>query len=167
MASPSRTLLNSATTRSGLIGVSVDSASARNFSNFSLFCCSIEKRFPFFKSIQCFIQSGKAKARIADERHVDAVVRPRDRRIDVEVDDFRLSRRRVAPALGGDRAGAAADEDDEVGGIDDGARLGRAAVRADDARGERVPLVDRALAADAGGDRGGKLLRSSSNSLSA
>src|SRR5207253_10570840 len=75
------------------------------------------------------------------------------------MDDSRLSGRRVAPALGGDRAGAAANEEDEVGGIDDGARLGRAAVRADDACGERVLLVDRALAADAGGNRGGELLR--------
>jgi hypothetical protein len=41
------------------------------------------------------------------------------------------TRRRVPPALGGDRAGAAADEHDQIGLIDHGARLGCAAVAAD------------------------------------
>jgi hypothetical protein len=58
----------------------------------------------------------------------------------------------MAPALGGHGAGAAADEDDEIGRVDDGARLGRAAVAADDSGCEQAPFVDAALAADGGGD---------------
>ena len=70
-----------------------------------------------------------------------------------------LARRRMAPALGGYRAGAAADENDQIRLIDDGARLWRAAVGADDADGEWMLIADGALAADGGSDRSGEPLR--------
>ena len=65
----------------------------------------------------------------------------------------------MAPALGGHRAGAAADEHNQIRLIDDRARLGRAAVGADDADGQRMVFVDRTFAADRGGDRRGQALR--------
>ena len=55
---------------------------------------------------------------------------------------------RMAPAFGGHRAGAAADENDQIGLIDDRARFRRAAVGADHADGERMLFVNRAFAAD-------------------
>src|SRR5947199_10408864 len=70
-----------------------------------------------------------------------------------------FARRRMAPALGGYRAGAAADENDQIRLIDDGARLWRAAVGADDADGEWMLLADGTLAADGGSDRSGEPLR--------
>ena len=65
----------------------------------------------------------------------------------------------MAPALGGHRARAAADEDDQVRLIDDATCFRRPAVGAHDAHRQRMLLADRALAADGGGDRGREPLR--------
>ena len=54
----------------------------------------------------------------------------------------------MAPTFGGHRAGAAADENDQVGLVDDRARFRRAAVGADHADGERMLFVNGAFAAD-------------------
>ena len=67
--------------------------------------------------------------------------------------DLRRPRRRIAPAFRGDGAGAATDEDDEVSRIYDRAGFHHAAIRADDADRQRIPLADRALAANRGGNR--------------
>ena len=58
----------------------------------------------------------------------------------------------MAPALGGHGARATADEDDQVGLVEHGARLVAASVRADDAERERMPVKDRSLTADGGRD---------------
>ena len=67
--------------------------------------------------------------------------------------DQRDTRCGKAPALGGDRAGPTADEDHEIGRLDDGAGLARAAVAADDADRQGVVVDQASLAADGGCDR--------------
>ena len=89
---------------------------------------------------QRLIQHFQAELGIADQRHIRRIIGAGHRGVDVEVNDLALSRRGMAPALGGHRAGAAADENDQIGLIDDRARLGRAAVGADDADGQRMRL---------------------------
>src|SRR5205814_2870407 len=106
-----------------------------------------------------FAQRDECEPGVGHDGHVDFVVATWHRRIDVDVDDARLSGRRVAPALGGHRAGAATHEHYYIRVIDDGARLWRAAVRAHHADRLRAALVDRALAADGGGHRGSQFFR--------
>ena len=144
----------SATTRSGLIGRLVGARKAVELLELGTFLLFDKLEIAVApKPLQRFVQRRKAEPRIADERHVDLVVGAGHGGIDVDVDDPRLARRRMAPALGGHRAGAAADEDHHVRRIDHRARLRRAAVRSDHADRARAALVDRALAADRRGDR--------------
>lgn len=95
----------------------------------------------------------EGEPRVGEDRYIGAVVGAEDARIGVYVNDPRPARFGVAPAFGRHGTGAAADENDEVGGVDDAPRLGRAPVRADDADRERVVLGDAALPADRRGDR--------------
>ena len=57
---------------------------------------------------------------IAGQRRISAVVGTDHRRIAVDVDDAAGARRRMAPAFRGHGAGPAADEDNDIGGIDVG-----------------------------------------------
>ena len=68
--------------------------------------------------------------------------------IDVEMNYFATSLCWMAPTFGGHRAGAAADEKNQIGLIDNRPRLRRAAVGADYADGERMLFVNRTFAAD-------------------
>ena len=63
------------------------------------------------------MQRGASKLRIAEQRHFGGVVGADDGRIHVEVDYLDRARRRVAPALGRDRPGAAAGEYHQVGAV--------------------------------------------------
>src|SRR3546814_2527118 len=69
------------------------------------------------------------------------------------MDDALPPRCGMAPAFSGDRAGPAADEQNEVGLVEYCAGFVRAAVRSDHAESQRMAVEDRALAADRGGDR--------------
>ena len=144
--------------RSGRIGVSSERASSRNAANFSALARATRARpvgaiaRPRADGRDLVAQRREREPGIADHGDLGRVVDPDHRRVDVDVHHAHLARRRMPPALGGDRAGAAADEHDQVGLIDDGARLGRAAVAADHAERQRMVLGDAALAADRGGD---------------
>src|SRR3546814_8012754 len=72
----------------------------------------------------------------------------------VDMDDALPPRCGMAPAFSGDRAGPAADEQNEVGLVEYCAGFVRAAVRSDHAESQRMAVEDRALAADRGGDDG-------------
>ena len=69
------------------------------------------------------------------------------------MNDAGVPGRRETPSFGGDGACAAADEDHEVGGFDDRARRRRAAVAADDADRQPMPVADASMAADGGRHR--------------
>ncbi len=97
---------------------------------------------------QRVIQHFQPELGIADQRRVCRIIGAGNRGIDIEMNDFGTALCGMAPTFGGHRAGAAADEDYQIGLIDNGARLRRAAVGADHADGERVLFVDRAFAAD-------------------
>ena len=105
-----------------------------------------------------FAERCERKLRIPHQRHVDAVADAEHRRIDIEMNHLDTARRGMPPALGGDRTGAAANEYDEIGGIDDRARLGRAAIGAHHADRERMIFGNRTLAADGGRHRCRKTL---------
>src|SRR3546814_18430124 len=70
------------------------------------------------------------------------------------MDDALPPRCGMAPAFSGDRAGPAADEQNEVGLVEYCAGFVRAAVRSDHAESQRMAVEDRALAAARGRDDG-------------
>ena len=103
---------------------SSEAASAAKASNFAFFAAAItprtsdrSARAPSARAAvdQSACKRGQAEPRIADERDVGRVVGADHLRVDVDVDDFYTARPGMPPALGRHRAGAAADEDDEVG----------------------------------------------------
>src|SRR5438445_12246591 len=99
------------------------------------------------------VQRREREPRIAYQRHIHGIINAQHRGIYVQMNYLHLARRRMAPALGGYRAGAAADENDQIRLIDDGARVWRTGVGADDADGEGILIPDGALAADGASDR--------------
>ena len=66
---------------------------------------------------------------------------------------FASAGRWVAPTLSGYRTGAAANEKNQIGVVDERARLRGATIRTDDARRERVLFVNGTFATDGRGDR--------------
>ena len=105
------------------------------------------------RACQTFIQHSQTELGIADQWHGHRIIRAGHRRVDVEMNYFIFSRYRVAPALGGYRAGTAADKEHHVGLVDQRASFRRAAVGADNADGQRVVFADRTFAADRRGHR--------------
>src|SRR5262245_8726460 len=89
-----------------------------------------------------FIEHCKAEPCIANERHINPIVRARHRRIHIDMDDLRFAWRGMTPAFGRDRAGAATDEDHEVGGVDDRASLRSSTIRTDYAHSQSMIFVD-------------------------
>ena len=148
-----------ATTRSGRIGRSRERASSSNAANFLAWRRPRRPGRAFVRGGSIHRAraappaGGKRELRIAQHRDLGRIGGARARR------GRRRSARcapcpaRVAPALGGDRAGAAADEADEIGAEHDLARRHHAAIAADHAHGKRMVVGDRALAAHGGRDR--------------
>jgi hypothetical protein len=92
------------------------------------------------------------EARVAGDRDLCRIIGAQHRRVAIDMDDPR-ARRRMSPAFGGYRAGTAADEEDQIGVLDD--RPGRcdAAIGAHDADCARVRFGDRSLSGDGCRDR--------------
>jgi len=108
------------------MGASFDAGEASNFSDWRALRIHRREVASLWKASISKISRKRSFA--SQERHVDFLVAVRDRRIDVDV------RCVPAPAEGsakvrGHRARTAADEDASRPRNDDGARLGRAAIR--------------------------------------
>jgi hypothetical protein len=101
-------------------------------------------------SLQFPRQGCQAQAGVAHEGRLGLVVDADRGRVDVDVHHPHLVGRRMTPALGGDRAGAAADEDHRVGGVHQRPGLGRAAVAAHHPHRQRVAVGEASLTADGG-----------------
>ena len=102
--------------------------------------------------LQFVQQSLQRQLCVGHDGDLGLVIRARDHRVRVDMDHLRALGR-IAPALGGHRAGAAADEHHQVRLRQRFSRRQRAAIRADHAQAKWMVLGKAALAAHGGRHR--------------